>query len=374
MSSSSSTINLFVSCAEGVAPLLQEELEALGLKVVRPTPLGLHVAGSMEAVYTINYCSRLATRVLWPLAQFRCPDREGLYKGAKAIDWMKLLTLKQTFAIDANVNHPNLRNSLFAALVVKDAICDTFRDATNERPSIDTSAPDVQFNLFIQNGVATIALDTTGAPLYKRGYRTENSEAPLQETLASALLLSTHFSRDETFCDPLCGSGTFLIEAAMIATETPAGFFRKQWAFFHHPNFDEKEWLAVKQRADAKRIALEPGKIFGADKDSKSLALAQAALLRTGFPIELKRSDISQYRPAKASLLLTNPPYGKRLETANAYPSLGRFIDHLSPARAFVLTSSPQLAHSTGLRARRMLDLKNGGLPVSLFSLASTKS
>jgi putative N6-adenine-specific DNA methylase len=357
---------LFVTCASGFEPLLIEELGQLGIRTRRKGFRGVYVDQEMEAVYLINYRSRLATRVLWPLAQFACPDREALYEAAKKIDWQIFLDLEKTFAIDANVSHPKLRNSLFAALVVKDAICDNLRESLGGRPSIDIKNPDLQLNLFIHQGKATLSLDTSGIPLYKRGWRSSTADAPLQETLAAAILHLAQYTEHDTLCDPFCGSGTFLIEAAMVATQTPAGFFRKSWGFVNLPQFSVDAWLKVKQAADRNRKPLVKGKIFGADRDPKAVAICKSHLKTTGFDIDVACKEIRSYQPPHApTVIVTNPPYGKRLEASlSAYRDLGAF----ARGKSFILAPDNHLMQATRLRVKNTFDLSNGGLPVTLFS------
>lgn len=365
---------LFVTCPLGFEALLIEELETFGIKA-RKSFCGVYVPQSMQTVYTINYCSRLATRVLWPLSRFPCPNREALYKHASKINWPKFLNPSKTFSIDANViSHPNLRNSLFAALVVKDALCDSLREAYDERPSVDTTAPDVQINLFIQNGWATISYDTTGAPLYKRGYRQHSVEAPLQESIAATMLTLAKFS-SQTLCDPFCGSGTILIEAAMIASNTPPGFFRKTWGFLSMPQFNFKEWEAIKKGADEKRIPLLPGKIFGSDKDMKAIDICRSHLKATGFDkmVEVRYQDIRQFKTTTPiELIVTNPPYGRRLDTsAEIYRYLGDFIKKQPKASGYVLAPEDSLIKETNLPSKESFAFSNGGFKVKLFAVNS---
>ena len=244
-------MDLFVTCGQGMEALLIQELETLGYPLTTAGYRGVKVASvEIDAIYRINYCSRLAGRVFLPLTAFQCRDAKDLYKAASKINWTDYISSEKTFAIDANVSHPRLRNSLFAAQVVKDAICDHFRDKTGERPSVDVKNPDVQLNLFIHNESCVISFDTSGHSLHKRGYREETVEAPLQETMGAALLKLANYQGNEIFYDPCCGSGTLLIEAALIASKTPPGFLRRQWGFFHLPDYNESTWLQYKMEAD----------------------------------------------------------------------------------------------------------------------------
>jgi putative N6-adenine-specific DNA methylase len=360
---------LFVTCPRGLEDLLHKELCELGLHP-RKGVSGVYLPRTMHAVYLVNYCSRIATRVLWPILNFRCPHKEALYRGAREIDWTELLNLEKTFSIDANVVHPTLNNSLFASLVVKDAICDTLREKFGERSSINTKNPDVQLNLYIFNGFATISLDTSGAPLYKRGWREQTGEAPIQESLAATVLALSEYTVEESLCDPFCGSGTMLVEAAMIATQTPPGFFRERWGFSHHPSFSQTDWEAVKQIANAKRIPLAEGKLFGADKDPEAIAMCKMHLAKLGCAdvVDLQRRGINSYAPFPTpSLIVTNPPYGKRLHTSMEYfRALGELA---KKTRTCLLAPDSSFIKATERCIQKSFPLVSGGLKLSLFQI-----
>lgn len=358
---------IFVTCPTGIEQLLVDELKELGVLNARKGFRGVYVPQEMDYVYKINYCSRLATRVLYPIKQFPCKNKEDLYENAKRIPWQQYLNLKKTFAIDSNVSSPMLRNSLYASLVMKDGICDLFREKCGERPSVETQNPDVQLNLFIHEEKATISLDTSGAPLFKRGWRTESTEAPIQESLAAAILRIANYSPDEILCDPFCGSGTFLMEAAMMATHTPPGFFRKQWGFTNLPEFSDAAWKKVKAEADSRRIPLKPGIIMGADKDPKAVEMTLAHLKKAGFEgIEVVRKDIRSYYPSTSpTLVVTNPPYGIRLSvSAELFTALARFLKNRT---AYILGVDEGIIRTMGMTPRRTYDLKSGGLDITLY-------
>jgi putative N6-adenine-specific DNA methylase len=362
---------LFVSCPRGVEPLLVEELAELGIIEVSPGFCGVYVRDdSMASIYRINYCSRLACRVLLPLQQFRCFDDKGLYHGASNVDWNRLFKRNYTLAIDANVQHPKIRNSLFAAQVVKDAICDQLRAQAGWRPSVDLKSPDIQLNLFIHEGKATLSFDCSGLPLFKRGYRQDAGPAPLQEALAAALLRLAAFRGDEILIDPCCGSGTLLIEAALIATRTAPGFLRKEWGFTKLPEFSMLDWLKVKNEADSTRRELPKGQIQGCEIDPVVARSCRDNLKAAGFQqqIEVWRKDFVEHHPDPApSLLITNPPHGKRLseteELRDLYRQLGSFMkENLSrPGRGFVFTGNLELMKEVGLASKRRHVISNGG-------------
>ena len=366
---------LFISCPHYFEELLVKELKDLGVTKVRQGFCGVYAKADMQNVYVANYLSRIATRVLWPLIQFGCPDKESLYKMAKKVNWDLFLDTETTFAIDSNVNHPNLKNSLFASLVVKDAICDYFRDKTGARPSVDIQNPQVQLNLFVNKGQATIYFDTSRTPLHKRGWRLENTEATLHESLAAALLMTVGYNKDMSLCDPFCGSGTFLVEAAMIASNTPAGFYRKNWGFAHHPQYNEAEWLKVKKEADSKIIPLNKGMIFGSDKDNEAFKTCYRHLKGTNLRgiVELENQDVANlYLPIKPDLILCNPPYGKRLEfNRNIISGIKRFLEQRCSenTRVYILTSDPMMIRNLNMKASTVISFKNGGLSVSLYCI-----
>jgi len=370
--------SLFVTCSEGLEPLLLDELQRLGLSDLKLGFRGVYAPSSLENIFTINYLSRLATRVLLPLTTFHCPDTQALYNEIKKIDWLQYLDEKKTFAIDPNINHPQIRHSLYGAQLAKDAICDAIREKRDARPSIDVKNPDVQLHLFIHKNQAVLSFDTSGSPLYKRGWKEgEVGEASLPETLAAAILKKAGYSEKEVLCDPFCGAGTFLIEAASIATKTPAGYFRKKWGFFHLPDFRMEEWLRLKEKWDSKRQLGEGRKIIGADHDKKAILLCREYLHKTGFEKEvvLVNEPIAKFSsPRSPTLIVTDPPFGKRMQAPiQLYQEFGQFLRTRCPAApwGYLLTSSFRLAKATGCNILSEWPLHYGGLRVCLYQVQS---
>lgn len=364
--------SLFVTCGTGIESLLVDELTELGVKGLQSGFRGVYVdIWDATTIYKINYGSRLAVRVLLPLRQFRCYDANSLYHQSMKIDWESFLKPNQTFAIDANVHHRALRNSLYAAQVVKDSICDRIREKRGSRPSVDVQNPDVQLNLFIHDDNATISFDTSGLPLHKRGYRITGTEAPMQETLAAAILRLIGYTSKEILFDPCCGSGTLLIEAALIATKTPPGFLRQHWGFMNHPAFNQIEWLRVRNELDQNRIRLAPDHIFGIDLGRETVRVCKCNLKAAGFhrEIEVVQADLRDFKPViTPTLIVANPPYGKRLEEPNLHPlyrGLGDLIQKCK-ARGAVLTNSETLANEIGLEIKQHYALNNGGIDTYL--------
>jgi putative N6-adenine-specific DNA methylase len=370
-------MELFITCNAHLESLLRQELEELGYTDVREGFRGVNCrVDSLKDVYRINYLSRIASRVLLPLKEFQCRGPEELYRAARSIQWEPYFKKAEHFAIDANVDHPQIRNSLYAAQVVKDAICDQLVEKMGRRPNVQTYRPDLQLNLFIRGGKGTLSFDTSGDPLHKRGYRQESSEAPLQETLGAALLKLSHYNPEEIMIDPCMGSGTLLIEAAMVATKTPAGFFRSKYGFQHHPEFDSTEWLKIRNEADNQKIPLKKGHLFGLDVNKNAVRIAQANLRASGFnkEVEITQGDFRDFEPKTVpNYLLTNPPYGKRLEEstmlAPLYRALGQFMKSKmqKPARGFVLCGSMDLTKEVGLASSKRTVLDNGGIEARLL-------
>lgn len=366
---------LFITCAGLLEPLLKEELKALGITGLRDGFRGVYVPNTSENIYKVNYLSRIATRVLLPLTQFSCPDTQTLYNEAKKVPWLDFLDETKTFSIDANIKHPQIRHSLYGAQLIKDALCDVIREKRGARPSVDTKNPDVQLNVFLQNEKATISFDTSGAPLYKRGWKETSGEAGLPETLAAAILMRADYSNQEILCDPFCGAGTFLIEAAMMATQTPAGFFRKKWGFVHLPTFNEAEWEAFKTHWDQKRCPVESQCILGSDADAHSVRQTREHLRKTNFEKEvlLVHTPVSRFTPPRSpTLLVTDPPFGKRLHAPpGIYKELGQFFKTKCPAApwSWLLTSSYSLVRATGCTVMSEWPLQHGGLNIVLYQL-----
>ena len=377
--SEESRMALFVTCASGLEPLLSEELQQLGITAdcLQLGFRGIYVhSWNKSTIYKINYASRLASRVLLPLTRFRCFDKESLYKGAALINWTRYIKPSYSIAIDANVTHRELRNSLFAAQVVKDAICDQLRDKLGQRPSVDVQDPDVQLNLFIQHNTAVISFDTSGSPLHKRGYRLESMEAPLKETLAAAILHLARYSKEEILLDPCCGSGTLLIEAAMMATNTQPGFLRRKWGFMLHPDFNQIDWLKQKNELDNKRTPLAPGRLFGMDISREAVRISKTNLRAAGFDREVvvEQGDFRETVPSvKPTMIVANPPYGRRMDEverlAPLYRALGQFLKQncQKPGFGYIFTGNLDMTKEVGLMANRRYVLSNGAIDARLL-------
>ena len=361
---------LFISCQPSLEELLYEELTEMGINVIKVGFAGVSVENSLENVYKINYCSRLAGKVLLPIAAFTFSHSAVFVEQANIIDWSPWLNLETTFVIKVNGQSTLFNNTLYAAQLLKDGICDQFRTKTGERPSVSLKDPDITLHLFLEESKATVYYDTSKEALFKRGWRQEAVPAPLQETMASAVLRLSGYKGEGLLIDPCCGGGTILIEAAMIATKTPAGFYRDSWGFTALPDHDETLWQKVKQEADSQRVPLRKDSIMGLDIQKDAVRISKVNLISASFQEEiiLTQSNFQEATlPERFDLLVANPPHGERLgdeeQWIPLYRDLGDFIKHKGQdgAKAFVYTSSLALSKEIGLKADKRHVITSSG-------------
>lgn len=351
------------------------EVESLGYSHTKGRAGVFTPYEGITQIYKLNLHLRTASRVLLPLAEFRCRDKIDLYDGALAIDWKPYFKNMPTFAIDAFVMHKSLTNSLFAAQVVKDAICDQLKGSCGARPSVNTSNPELGLHLYIAANTATISFDTSNPSLHQRGYRVEGGIAPLRENLAAGLLMLAGYTGEEALIDPCCGSGTLLIEAALIASHTPPGMNRPSFGFFRHPEFSKEKWQSIKN--EAKTIPLKPGKLFGVEKSPKAFAILKQAIQRSKLDrwITVSHGDFRDVPlPFEPNFVIANPPYGVRVQEmedlAPLYADLGDFLKQKTkkPAKGAIFTGSNELAKCVGLKTSRRHILSNGGIECRLLT------
>jgi putative N6-adenine-specific DNA methylase len=359
----------FAQIADGMEELGRDELVSLGAGDVKPTFRGLYFSADRKVLYRINYTSRLCTRFLAPFLTFDCHSPEYLYKTAYKIDWPSLFGLDRTFCISANVSHSIITHSQYAALKLKDAIVDHFRDKTGSRPNIERVNPDIHFNLHIENNKATIYLDTSGGSLHRRGYRKESVEAPMQETVAAAIIKLSGWDGQTPMYDPMCGSGTILCEALMHYCRIPSGFLRKNFGFEFMPDFDSQLWESVKKTEDGRIRELPEGLISGSDIDKKAVAAAKTgcAALPGGRTIKLSSSRFQDLPNLENLAIITNPPYGKRIGSKQGTPQLikelGDFLkQRCRGSSAYIYFGNRELIKSVGLHPGWKKPLKNGPL------------
>jgi len=358
--------------------LCKDELVELEATDVETTYRGVYFKCDIPTLYKINYTSRLLSRVLAPLISFHCNNTNVLIKTAKKIHWEDFCSIEKTFAISSSVAKSNITNSLYASQCLKDAIADYFRDKYGKRPNVETVNPDVRLNLHIEKDSAVISLDTSGESLHKRGYRLLAGEAPMQETLAAAIVRLSKWNGENPLWDPMCGSGTILCEALMHYCNIPAQYLRKNFGFFNMPDFDIKEWEKVKTQCDLNIRPLPKGLISGSDKSQRILEVAKDNLSRLPYSnaVELKCHPFQHIKEYKKGTIIVNPPYGIRLgeieEVRSLYKELGDFLKtNCQGTSAFIYTGDPSLRKSIGLKTSKRVPLVNGKLEGVLFQIDS---
>ncbi len=368
------TESFFSPCPRGLEAVLGDELGALGARDIAPTHGGVGFGGDWLTAYRVNLESRIATRVLWRVCQGRYRDEEDVYRLAYGATWAKWFTPDDTIRVYVTARHSPLKSLEFATLRIKDAVCDHFRTVCARRPSVDTVDPHVRVHAFLTRDTLALYLDTSGEPLYKRGFKHAAVEAPLKENLAAGILRLTGWSAQEHLVDPMCGSGTFLIEAAQIALDVAPGLGRR-FGFERFRHFDRPGWAGLREAAEARRRPSCRLHISGSDivGDQVRRARVNTEAAGLGGCVELARADFVELAPpASAGVLVTNPPYGVRIgETEaleQAYPRWGDALkQRWSGWRCFFLTADPVLPKAIGLKASRRTPLFNGALECRLF-------
>lgn len=364
----------FSPCPRGLEALLADELAALGARDVAPTHGGVGFSGDWQVCYRANLESRLATRVLWRLAEGRYQSEEDIYRLAYGVTWAKWFTVEDTIRIYVTAKQSPLKSLEFVTLKIKDAVCDHFRTVTGKRPSVDTADPAVRIHAFLTRERVTLYLDTSGEPLYKRGYKPAAVEAPLKENLAAGILRISGWQPGEALIDPMCGSGTFLIEAAQIALDIAPGLGRS-FAFERFRHLDRAAWAAIRKAAEARRKPARPLPIYGSDVVGEQVRRARVNLQAAGLAdcVTLDRADfLAREAPAAEGVMVTNPPYGVRIgeaeELAALYPQFGDALKkRWSGWRCYFLSADPALPKLIGLKASKRTPLFNGALECRVF-------
>jgi len=359
----------FAQTAEEIKDLAARELDGLGAGGIETAHRGVYFNADNEALYRANYCSRLVSRILAPLISFECVSADQLYEKASAVNWTDLISRENTFAIFSNVSNSAITNSHFASLRLKDVIIDTFREKTGERPGIDPEAPDLWLNLHIRKDKAVISLDTSGGPLHKRGYRKDSVEAPMQETVAAAIIAFSEWDGSVPLYDPMCGSGTLLCEALMHYCRIPSGIFRRSFGFEFLPDYDNSLWTKAKKEIDRQVRELPEGHISGSDISSKAVNISKTNLkdLPQGGKIKLDMLDLRKSGGLTDGVIVTNPPYGIRMrkmrELDKLYKSLGDFLKQkCKGSSAYIYFGEREFIKKIGLKPAWKKPLKTGGL------------
>lgn len=352
----------------GLEEVLAQELIEIGADEVQIGRRSVYFAGDQKLLYKANYCLRTALKILMPIDSYKIFSADDLYQRGKNFKWEELFGLQQTFAIQSTVFTDLFNNSMFASQKLKDAIVDRFRYKFGERPSVDSKNPDIKINLHISNNYCTISLDSSGDSLHKRGYRMDQNEAPMSEVLAAGLVRLSQWDGKRDFVDPMCGSGTIAIEAAMYANGIYPGTIRKNYTFRNWNNFNEKLFEQVVE--EAKPVGIAPVKIAASDilRRNIDIAYKNAEAANVGQFIDFKIADFKALEPASDNpFLLFNPPYGERLtpDDTNFYTMIGdRLKQHYTDAVVWII-STPQCLKSIGLRPSRKIPILNGSLECS---------
>ncbi len=355
----------------GLEEVLADELRDLGADSIRVTNRAVEFEGDKELMYRANYQLRTALSILKPVMEFRIRSSKNLYSNALRFDWDRFMSVDQTFSIVSVVHSTLFKHTAYAGLVLKDAIVDKFRAKFNRRPSVDTQRPDVVFNLRISENNVTISIDSSVTPLFKRGYRTEATRAPINEVLAAGIIKMSGWNGEGPFLDPMCGSGTFAIEAALIANKIPPGRFRSYFGFMNWSDYDES--LLYKIRKDTEFIKPVKGDISCSDRSAEALRIAQKNIASAGLKGIIKAGLSDFFKSDSAGVnytIIMNPPYGERLseeDIAEFYRKTGERLKHgYSGSDAWLITSSGVGLKSLGLKPAKKYTLYNGALESKL--------
>ncbi|MCL6359631.1 bifunctional 23S rRNA (guanine(2069)-N(7))-methyltransferase RlmK/23S rRNA (guanine(2445)-N(2))-methyltransferase RlmL [Pectobacterium polaris] len=367
---------LFASTARGLEELLKSELESLGAQSCAVVQGGVHFEGDNRLLYQSLLWSRLASRILLPLNEFKVHSDLDLYLGVQAIDWSTIFSIDKTFAVHFTGTNEDIRNSQYGALKVKDAIVDSFTRKTGQRPDVAKQQPDIRVNVFLQRDMASVSLDLSGDGLHQRGYRDLAGLAPLKENLAAAIVLRSSWQNGTPLVDPMCGSGTLLIEAAMIASDRAPGLHRTHWGFNAWLKHDAELWREVTTEAQQRAsqgLQTTTSRFFGSDNDRRVIEIAKANARRAGVA-ELISFDVRDAAQLKNPLpegpkgtVVSNPPYGERLESEPALIALHNMLGRKMKSdfggwQLSLFSASPELLSCLQLRAERQFKAKNGPL------------
>ena len=364
----------FASCPRGLEALLAEDLVAAGVKDLKQIPGGVHFASEWPACYAANLHSRIATRILWRVAHGRYAKEDDIYNLALGTAWPTWFNAEQTIRVDVTAVKSPLKSLEFITLRIKDAICDRFRADVNKRPNVDTREPQVRMHAFITADECTLYIDTSGAPLYQRGLRQKTVEAPLKENVAAGILRLSGWQPGVPLLDPMCGSGTFLVEAAQMALGIAPGAGRG-FGFQQLKNFELELWKELLEEAmDAERPAAD-AQIYGSDISPVAVRAALANLDRAGLlpAVTLSTGDLLEIAaPAAQGILIANPPYGERLseldELAAFYPLLGSALKrNFAGWNCYLLTADLRLPKLMRLTPSKKTPLYNGAIECRLF-------
>ena len=358
--------------SRGLNDVLSQELTGLGLKVTGQSASGVNFEASWEGCYKANLHLRTATRVIKPILDFPAYQPEELYNNVKKHDFTKYIDLNQTFAIDSNVRDSSFRDQRFVTLKIKDAIVDQFRDKYGERPNVDGDNPDLRIMARVVKNQVSLSVDTSGNSLSQRGYRKEAGEAPLREHLAAGLIMMSGWDKNVTIVDPMCGSGTFLIEAALMLRNIAPGLLRKRFAFQSFKGFQPEAWNKVANEAMEQEVDPPGFKLYGSDIDGKLIEKAKKNAERAGVEEDIifTRNSITELKPpskGEKGLIIVNPPYGERLGnvevTKDVYRDFAYIMkQHFVGWNCWLLSGNEDMTRSLKLKASRKIQVNNGNI------------
>jgi len=368
------THEFFAPCPRGLAPALAEELTELGAKNAKAADAGVSFGGPFDLIYTANLHSRIASRILWRVAQFPYRKEDDVYQGATRVQWSNYFNAERTIKVETNAHRSPLKSLDFITLRVKDAVADQFRGATGKRPSVETREPDVRIHVFLDDKTCTLYVDTSGESLFKRGRRDHVGEAPLKKNLAAGILRLAGWKPGMPLLDPMCGAGTFLSESAEMSLNRAPGRHR-EFAFTKLARFNEATWDRMVANAKKVERPLEKLPIYGSDLQGRSLGHAALNLKEAGLEeaVTLKQANLLEISPPAAEgFIVTNPPYGVRLgekeDLAQFYPRLGDTLKQKFDGwTAFIFSGDPELPKLIRLKPSRKTVLYNGALECRLY-------
>ena len=351
----------------GLEPVLAKELTQLGANEVQIGRRMVSFMGDKEMMYRANFQLHTAIRILKPIKHFKALSADDVYREVQKIDWSEYIGLDKTFAVDSVVFSEEFRHSKFVAYKVKDAIVDQFREKTGKRPNISVANPDIRLNIHIAEDKCTLSLDSSGESLHRRGYRQESVEAPLNEVLAAGMILMTGWQGETDFIDPMCGSGTLLVEAALIAHNMAPGLFRKEYAFEKWPDFDSDLFDRIYNDDSSEREFTHH--IYGYDVDIKAVNTARLNVRAAGLlnDITVEEADFKNFtQPKEKSIIVTNPPYGERISTPDllgTYKMIGERLKHqFLNNDAWILSYREECFDQIGLKPSIKIPVYNGSL------------
>lgn len=361
-------MKLLVKTLFGLEDVLAEELKELGAENIKPIKRAVACEGNLPLLYSANYNLRTALRILVPIHTFQAKSEKELYEQVRTFDWSDILNTHQTFAIDNSVFSDFFRHSKFATLVAKDAIVDQFRDKEGRRPSVDPKTPDIQLDLHGWKDRFTFSMDSSGESLNQRGYRGRGHAAPLNEVLAAGMLQLAGWDKSKPLIDPMCGTGTLLIEAAMKACNIPPQILRRNFGFRNWQDFNPSIWNRIKNESDAK-VRKSPLDISGGDIDPRAVAMSKSSLRSLDLRTQVKVREVpfENNKPLwDSGMLITNPPYGERIgegDMIEFYKQMSDlFKQNYQNYEAWVLSSNLQAMKSIRLAPSKKIPLFNGSL------------